>query len=73
MYFDVVALVSAFEDDFLELFDPLAGTCARVGAKMVDAVHGVEVEALVFFVSVVHVCIQGISQINVSTGKVQVL
>jgi len=56
-YFDVVALVSALENDFLELFDPLAGTCARVGAEMVDAVHGAEVEALVFLISVVHLCV----------------
>lgn len=72
-YFDVIALISAFEDDFLELFDPLAGTCGGVGSEMVDSVHGVEVESLVLFIFVVHLCVECVSQINVSTWEVQVL
>jgi hypothetical protein len=72
-YFDVVALVSAFEEDFLELFDPLTGTCGGIGSEMVDSVHGVEVESFVLFIFVVHLCVQGVSQINVSTGEIQVL
>ena len=72
-YFDVVALVSAFEDDFLELFDPLTGTCSGVGTEMVDSVHGVQIESFVLFIFVVHLCVQGVPQINVSTWEIQVL
>jgi hypothetical protein len=70
--FDIVALVSAFEDDFLELFDPLTGTCGGVGTEMVDSVHGVEVESFVLFIFVVHLCVQSVPQINVSTWEIQV-
>jgi hypothetical protein len=52
-YFDIVPLISGFEDDFVELLDPLSCTCTRIGTKMINSVDSVEIKTPVLFISVI--------------------
>jgi hypothetical protein len=72
-YFDVVALISGLEDDFLELLHPLSGTCVRIGTEVVYSFRGVDMKSPMFFVFLIHFSIHGIAEVDSPAWKVEIL